>query len=329
MGLETGSFINDLVITNPSAGDSKSQGDDHLRLIKTALKGSFPTSSKAWYNPSTVTKTTDYSVLATDMNKTLIGNTAGGAITFTMPTLVSGDAGWECFVMKLGTNTNPIFIAPPSGTIQSGSLDLAKTRRCIPGSRTRVLWTGSAWVAERVVSAPVGTVLDFCGSSLPVGFEWPNGQTLGSASANYPDFYLANGGSGVVLDARGRVIAGKDNMGGSTAGRLTSAGVTPGGTTLGAIGGEETHILTEAEMPIHDHAATVNEDDGHEHSFPTFTATFHAAAGAAGDVPFANSTGTTGASETGISVSIGDAGSSEAHLNVQPTIVMNKILVVE
>jgi len=38
MGLETGNFINDLVITNPLGGDAKSTADDHLRLIKKALK---------------------------------------------------------------------------------------------------------------------------------------------------------------------------------------------------------------------------------------------------------------------------------------------------
>jgi hypothetical protein len=38
MSLETGDYINDLTITNPAASDSKSQGDDHLRLIKKVLK---------------------------------------------------------------------------------------------------------------------------------------------------------------------------------------------------------------------------------------------------------------------------------------------------
>ena len=38
MALETGSYINDLVITNPTSSDAKSQGDDHLRLLKTVIK---------------------------------------------------------------------------------------------------------------------------------------------------------------------------------------------------------------------------------------------------------------------------------------------------
>ena len=42
MGLESASFLNGLVDTNPGATDNVSQGDDHLRLIKKVLKDSFP-----------------------------------------------------------------------------------------------------------------------------------------------------------------------------------------------------------------------------------------------------------------------------------------------
>lgn len=43
MALETGTRIQDLVATNPvGATDFVSQGDDHLRLIKACVKGSFP-----------------------------------------------------------------------------------------------------------------------------------------------------------------------------------------------------------------------------------------------------------------------------------------------
>jgi hypothetical protein len=42
MSLETGTYISDLVVTNPTASDPKSQGDDHLRLIKSTVKTTFP-----------------------------------------------------------------------------------------------------------------------------------------------------------------------------------------------------------------------------------------------------------------------------------------------
>jgi len=42
MSLETGSYINSLVATNPLAGDPRSEGDDHIRLLKAVLLATFP-----------------------------------------------------------------------------------------------------------------------------------------------------------------------------------------------------------------------------------------------------------------------------------------------
>ena len=42
MGLETGTYIDYLVASNPTAGDDVSAGDDHLRLIKTVILNTFP-----------------------------------------------------------------------------------------------------------------------------------------------------------------------------------------------------------------------------------------------------------------------------------------------
>lgn len=42
MALESATFINQLVASNPTLADPKAQGDDHLRLIKNVLKSSFP-----------------------------------------------------------------------------------------------------------------------------------------------------------------------------------------------------------------------------------------------------------------------------------------------
>lgn len=46
-GLETGTYISDLVATNPTAGDPVAQGDDHVRLLKSTIKASFPNISGA------------------------------------------------------------------------------------------------------------------------------------------------------------------------------------------------------------------------------------------------------------------------------------------
>lgn len=47
MGLESATYISDLVATNPLGTDLKSQGDDHIRLIKSAIKATFPNVSGA------------------------------------------------------------------------------------------------------------------------------------------------------------------------------------------------------------------------------------------------------------------------------------------
>jgi microcystin-dependent protein len=47
-----------------------------------------------------------------------------------------------------------------------------------------------------------------------------------------------------VPDLRGYVVAGKDDMGGSAASRLTGTTMSPNGTTVGATGGAQTNTAS-------------------------------------------------------------------------------------
>tara|TARA_B110000211_G_C13873746_1_gene462026 strand:+ start:202 stop:711 length:510 start_codon:yes stop_codon:yes gene_type:complete len=47
MALETGTFIDSLVIQNPVATDPLAQADDHMRLIKSTIKSTFPSITNA------------------------------------------------------------------------------------------------------------------------------------------------------------------------------------------------------------------------------------------------------------------------------------------
>ena len=47
MGLESGTYIDSLNSSNPAAGDAVNEGDDHLRLIKSTVKATFPNVSGA------------------------------------------------------------------------------------------------------------------------------------------------------------------------------------------------------------------------------------------------------------------------------------------
>lgn len=47
MGLESATYIEDLNVANPTASDAKSDGDNHIRLLKTVLKNTFPNADAA------------------------------------------------------------------------------------------------------------------------------------------------------------------------------------------------------------------------------------------------------------------------------------------
>lgn len=90
-----------------------------------------------------------------------------------------------------------------------------------------------------------GVVLDYAGTTAPVGYLLAYGQAI--SRTTYADLYNVIGttygvGDGSTTfnlpDLRGRVVAGKDDMGGSSANRLT----TPlDGDVLGGTNGNELH----------------------------------------------------------------------------------------
>lgn len=149
-------------------------------------------------------------------------------------------------------------------------------------------------------------------------------------------------------DLRGRAIAGVDNMGGTAAGRLTTAAGGVNAATLGAAGGTATHTLTQAQLPAvaptftgqplaaHGHPAMYNLQGGE--SSP-------AGGGIATDIggtteqkalyPANAGTPTTalgmqiGGQSAGIPAgTISNLGSGAAHPNVQPTMALNYIILI-
>lgn len=161
----------------------------------------------------------------------------------------------------------------------------------------------------------------------PSGWIFADGRVLLAATpyTALRDAYIADGfphgqdGSGnpKVPDMRGSVPAGRDNMGGTAAGRLTGA------TALSAFLGQENVTLTLAQIPAHNHAVT---DPGHSHSanirlgWSTTGGQFPYRSSADNDT-YLNSTGS---AATGISIQNNGGGGS--HSNVQPTRVMNYIV---
>lgn len=107
---------------------------------------------------------------------------------------------------------------------------------------------------------PLGGMIDYFGTSAPSSnFVFPFGQAI--SRTTYATLFSLLGttygaGDGTttfnIPDVRGRVIAGKDDMGGSAAGRIGSVATDSGtivGTTLGSGGGSSTHALSLGELP--------------------------------------------------------------------------------
>lgn len=197
---------------------------------------------------------------------------------------------------------------------------------------------------------PIGAVIPYAGSSAPnSNFVMLYGQcisrtTYASLFAVVGTTYGGCDGSTTfgVPDLRGRVVAGLDNMGGTSANRLTNQSGGLNGDTLGATGGAETHTLTQAQLP--NVMLTTSSAGSHTHytvyngSATTTGLTSSLPVAQTGDYGetygnyiLGRTSGTT--ANVGVTSSDGShthtvslGGSGQAHNNVQPTIILSYIM---
>lgn len=181
---------------------------------------------------------------------------------------------------------------------------------------------------------PIGCGMEYWGSTVPSSnFVFAYGQAI--SRTDYPICFARLGtahGSGDgsttfnLPDKRGRVSAALDNMGGTSADRLTSpaSGGVSDSTVIGSAGGAKDHTLTIPQIAAHSHANTLN-DPGHGHTVP-FVVT--SSSGQIGGSNFTMGAGnqTTNIATTGITITNASTGGGGAHNNVQPTIMCNYIL---
>lgn len=113
-----------------------------------------------------------------------------------------------------------------------------------------------ATTASVVAAVPPGVIYPYAGSAAPTGFLLCYGQAISRSTysalfAILSTTYGVGDGSTTfnIPDLRGRIPLGADNMGGSSANRVTATEAD----NLGQSSGAETHTLVTAEMPAHTH----------------------------------------------------------------------------
>lgn len=163
-----------------------------------------------------------------------------------------------------------------------------------------------SFASGTTLGVDTGAILPFGNSSIPSGFLLCDGSAV--SRTTYSDLFTAisttyGSGDGSTTfnlpDLRGRVPAGKDDMGGTPANRLTSSGAVDG-TGLGNNGGGESHTLTTDELASHSHRY------GHTN-----------ASGSTG------SGGNRDAYPISLPYNTENTGGGSGHNNVQPTIIIN------
>jgi microcystin-dependent protein len=163
------------------------------------------------------------------------------------------------------------------------------------------------------------------------------GQSL--LRTSYPDLFTAIGttfgaadGTHFSLpDLRGRNVAGKDDMGGSAASRLSGTSITTGGaTTLGGAGGSETKTLVTANLPPYTPAGTIGSMSGNA---PLPARNFTTSGTSVNEVSLgsnvASSAGTLNVGLNSLSATFtgtAQGGTSTAFAIVQPTLILNYII---
>lgn len=173
------------------------------------------------------------------------GTTTGGSATLDMD---GDEAGGEIIAQIIGETPLPddrvmVMFVPPSSAFVVGMV-------------------GGGGMPAGVLVATVRNITSTTASASATapdrGYFWPYGQVIKQNKAPNLNRVLGTrfntGGEATdevrLPDARGRMLIGMDNMGGSDAGRHSLT------NTVGTVGGAETHTLSTSNMPNHAHTFT-------------------------------------------------------------------------
>ncbi len=130
MALESATYISDLVSTNPTGSDGKATGDDHIRLVKSTVKATFPNVAGAVTPTHTELNFVDgvTSAIQTQLNaKTDLGIAVGAVGSYAMAKAnVAANNGASI----AGSQLEPAGVTTAGAQIATGGA-LAGTWRCM------------------------------------------------------------------------------------------------------------------------------------------------------------------------------------------------------
>lgn len=189
MGLESApnNLISELVASNPAGSDDRSQGDDHIRLVKAVLQGTFPNANKQFRFPTVLgAKTADYSVQATDDNSVIPVDTSSGAVTLTLPS--SPIDGYSLWVTKIDSSANAVTVDGFGSDTING---VATVSLRFQWQMIRLVWsnTASKWFAAEPEGwkAPLGTkTSNYSATLADLGKVVPVDTSSGSVTVTLP-----------------------------------------------------------------------------------------------------------------------------------------------
>lgn len=154
----------------------------------------------------------------------------------------------------------------PGVELQAGTIIQGTPYTCLYNNSDGAFYLSN--FAGNPYNIPLSAGLEFWGTTAPnSAFAFPYGQAI-SRTTYATLFALTSTTYGVgdgsttfnLPDCRGRVVASKDDMGGSAAGRLVGSGLT--GTTLGANGGVTNVTLGATNLPPYTPSGTVTPNAG-------------------------------------------------------------------
>jgi hypothetical protein len=110
-------YLDDLVATNPAAGDDVSEGDDHIRGIKNVLKTTFPSIDGAITATDTELNYVDgvTSAIQTQIDSKTTNATHSGEVTGATALTIADDVVDEANLKVSNAPTNGYFLSAQSG----------------------------------------------------------------------------------------------------------------------------------------------------------------------------------------------------------------------